>query len=232
MPQVRRSEERGLGRHGWLESRHTFSFAEYFDPQYLGFRSLRVINEDRIAGGTGFDTHPHRDMEIITYVIQGALEHEDSMGVRAVLHPGQVQRISCGDGIEHSERNGLKNQETHFFQIWITPREPGGSPSYAQRSFEADLGTKSLVLVISEEGRDRSLDIKQDADIYISRLYADQSVNFKIRPERGVWLQVISGRLKVGDTEIAAGDALSFENEEDLEIRAADFSEFFLFDLA
>lgn len=231
MLQLRKSEERGFANHGWLKSKHTFSFADYYDPDHMGFRSLRVINEDRIDGGTGFGSHPHRDMEIISYVIKGGLEHRDSMGTKALIKPGEVQRMSAGTGVVHSEYNALADEESHFFQIWIGPRARGGMPSYGQKSFEEDLNAKKLVLVISEDGREGSLSIKQDADMYISRLNAGDELEFKIRPRRGVWVQVVKGQLNVNGKDISIGDALSFELEELLKIKASDKSEFILFDM-
>ncbi len=232
MLQLRKSEERGLGNHGWLRSRHTFSFAEYYDPKHMGFRSLRVINEDRIAGGTGFGAHPHRDMEIISYVISGALEHQDSMGNKTLIRPGEVQRMTAGTGVVHSEYNAMADEETHFFQIWVRPKAPGGNPSYGQKNFENELSSQKLTLVISQDARDGSIGIKQDADLYISRLNKSDEVELKLRQGRGIWIQVIKGELEVNGQAIATGDALSFENEELVRIKAQDSSEFFLFDLA
>lgn len=229
---VRKSSERGVGAHGWLNSQHSFSFANYYDPKHMGFRSLRVINEDRIDGGTGFGAHPHSDMEIISYVVKGALEHNDSMGTKAVIRPGEVQRMSAASGVVHSEYNKVPDEETHFFQIWIMPNKTGGGPGYGQKSFEDALNKDKLVLVVSESGRDGSIDIKQDADIYISRLKAGENVDFKIRPQRGVWVQVVKGNLDVNGTEINTGDGLSVDAEELLTFKAKDQSEFILFDLA
>jgi quercetin 2,3-dioxygenase len=232
MLQLRKSEERGYANHGWLKSRHTFSFADYYDPKQMGFRSLRVINEDRIDGGTGFGAHPHRDMEIISYVIEGGLLHKDSMGTEAVIKPGEVQRMTAGTGVVHSEYNALPDKETHFFQIWIMPKSRGGNPGYGQKSFEKDLNSKKLVLVVSEDAREGSIGIKQDADLYISRLKKDEDLEFKLRPQRGAWVQVVKGRLSVNGKEIVTGDAVSFESEELLNIKSLDQSEFLLFDLA
>lgn len=232
MLQLRKSQDRGIANHGWLKSKHTFSFAEYYDPEHMGFRSLRVINEDRIEGGTGFGAHPHRDMEIISYVIKGALEHKDSMGTKAIIKPGEVQRMSAGAGVVHSEYNALPDEETHFFQIWITPKTRGGDPGYGQKSFEEDLNSKKLVLVMSPDGRDGSIGIKQDADMYISRLKANDALDFKVRESRGVWVQVVKGDLSINGKTLTAGDALSFEAEELLQVKATENSEIILFDLA
>ncbi len=232
MQQLRKSEERGLANHGWLKSRHSFSFAEYYDPKHMGFRTLRVINEDRIEGGTGFGRHPHRDMEIISYVIKGALEHKDSMGNETVIRPGEVQRMSAGTGVAHSEYNQDPNEEAHFFQIWIQPNRTGNKPGYGQKSFEKELNSQKMVLVISPDAREGSIGIQQDADMYISRLKAHDQVDFKLRAGRGAWIQVVRGSLNVNGKELTTGDALSFENEELLNFKALADSEFLLFDLA
>ncbi len=233
---VRRSNERGDANHGWLKSRHTFSFAGYYDPKHMGFKSLRVINEDRIAGGTGFGAHPHRDMEIISYVVKGALEHKDSMGTKAIIRPGEVQRMSAGSGITHSEQNHESNSETHFFQIWIMPKTEGGAPGYGQKSFEDQLTPGKLVLVASEDSRDGSIGIRQDADLYVSRLSKDDVVDFNMRAGRGVWIQVVKGQIAVaqmpGASELSQGDAVAVTGESKLTIRANEASEFLLFDLA
>lgn len=234
MQQIRKSDERGLAHHGWLKSRHTFSFADYYDSKHMGFKSLRVINEDRIEGGTGFSKHPHRDMEIISYVISGALEHQDSMGNKAIIVPGEVQRLSAGTGITHSEQNHKKNEETHFFQIWIQPKKKGDPAGYGQKSFESDLNSKKMVLVISEDARDGSLGIRQDADMYISRLKNEDRVDFKLRAGRGAWVQVVRGKIDVNGQLLLTGDAASFDQAELLKFHAQDSngSEFILFDLA
>lgn len=232
MLQIRKSDERGLANHGWLKSRHTFSFADYHDPKHMGFRTLRVINEDRIAGGTGFGSHGHKDMEIISYVVSGGLEHKDSMGTKSLIKPGEVQRMSAGKGIVHSEYNAETKNETHFFQIWIQPKNKGIAPSYGQKSFEDDLNSKKMVLVISESGKDGSLAINQDADLYLSRLKAGDDLEFKMRANRGMWVQVIKGKININGKEIATGDALSFENAELFKFKAVDQSELMIFDLA
>jgi redox-sensitive bicupin YhaK (pirin superfamily) len=229
---IRKSAERGLADHGWLKSRHTFSFSSYFDPQHMGFRTLRVINEDRIAGGTGFGTHSHHDMEIISYVVKGGLKHKDSMGNQAIILPGEVQRLSAGTGITHSEHNNLPDSETHFFQIWIEPYEKGKAPGYGQKTFEAALDSGKLVLVISPDGRSGSIDIRQDVDLYISRLGDGETIDFVCRPGRGLWIQVVRGQLGVNDILLAAGDGMSAEDEQSVRIQAHGPSEILLFDLA
>lgn len=231
MIQVRKSEERGFANHGWLTSRQTFSFADYHDPKHMGFNHLRVINEDRIAGGTGFASHPHRNMEIISYVIKGALEHKDSMGTKAIIKPGEVQRMSAGTGVVHSEKNAHANDETHFFQIWIEPKSIGDKPGYGQKSFETDLNSKKLVLVVSQDAREGSIGINQDADMYISRLKSGQELEFKVRPSRGFCAQVVKGKLRVGDKVITAGDAVSTKEAQSLKFEASEESELILFDV-
>lgn len=231
MFKIRKSEERGLADHGWLKSRHTFSFASYYDPKYMGFKNLRVINEDRIAGGTGFGAHPHNNMEIISYVVQGALEHKDSMGTNAVIKPGEVQRMSAGTGVVHSEFNSQATEETHFFQIWITPNRQGVTPGYGQKSFEKELESKKLVLVISQDGREGSISINQDAEMYISRLKLGEELDYNLRAGRGLWIQVVKGHIEVNDALLKAGDAISFQEMQSLKLRASEASEIILFDL-
>lgn len=231
MFKIRRSKERGLANHGWLKSLHTFSFADYYDPQYMGFRNLRVINEDRIAGGSGFGMHGHRDMEIISYVVQGALEHKDSKGNVAIIRPGEVQRMSAGGGVMHSEYNHSATEEAHFFQIWITPDRAGTEFSYGQKSFEAELKNQDLVLVVSKTGRNGSISINQDVDLYASRLRKGQKIDFKVRSGRHIWLQVVKGKVEVNGTELSVGDAISSSDVVDLQILGQDESEYLLFDL-
>ncbi|PIS11312.1 MAG: quercetin 2,3-dioxygenase [Bdellovibrio sp. CG10_big_fil_rev_8_21_14_0_10_47_8] len=232
MLQIRKANDRGLGYHGWLKTRHTFSFADYYDPKHMNFRSLRVINEDHIDGGSGFGAHPHRDMEIITYVVSGALEHQDSMGNNTAILPGEVQRMSAGSGVTHSEYNKLADQATHLFQIWLIPNRPGGNPGYGQKSFENELNNQNIVLVVSADGRDGSITIQQDADIYISRLRTDDKVAFEMRPGRGVWIQMVKGFVTVNGQDLKSGDGLGIEEEKLLQIQATEDSEFILFDLA
>jgi quercetin 2,3-dioxygenase len=231
MLQVRKSNDRGHSDHGWLKSQFSFSFADYYDPENMGFKSLRVINEDHIQGGTGFGAHLHRDMEIITYVIKGALEHKDSMGTTAVVKPGEVQRMSAGRGVVHSEHSKSED-ETHLFQIWIMPEAGGGTPGYEQKSFEKDLKEKNLVLVVSHDGRDGSLSIKQDANLFISRLKPEEVIDFPVREDRGVYLHVVKGSVHVGDKTLSQGDALAVDEEQILKLKALAQAELLIFDLA
>lgn len=231
MFKIRRSQERGFADHGWLRSLHTFSFANYYDPQHMGFRNLRVINEDRISGGSGFGMHGHRDMEIISYVVQGSLEHKDSKGNVAIIRPGEVQRMSAGGGVMHSEYNHSASEEAHFFQIWITPDRAGTEFSYGQKSFEAELNSQDLVLVVSKTGRNGSISINQDVDLYASRLRKGKQVDFNIRSGRHIWLQVVKGKVQVNETELAVGDAISSSDVANLQVLANEDAEFLLFDL-
>lgn len=228
---VRRSNDRGLTEHGWLKSRHTFSFAEYYDPEHMHFGPLRVINEDRIAASSGFDTHPHRDMEIISYVISGGLQHRDSMGNVAVIKPGEVQRMSAGTGVLHSEYNDESDKETHFFQIWIMPNKRGVQPGYGQKSFEKELASQKLVHVISTDGRDGTIGIHQDADMYISRLKKSEELEFEIGDDRRMWLQVVKGNVEVNGEKLATGDAIAATDVATANIKASDDSEMILFKL-
>ena len=229
---VRRSNERGHANHGWLDSRHTFSFADYYDPEHMGFRSLRVINEDRVAPGGGFPTHPHRDMEIFSYVVGGTLEHKDSMGNGRQLQPGQIQLMSAGSGVAHSEFNPSRSEPAHFLQIWIKPRAQGLTPSYTEWHPSPESENAAKVLVISPDGRDGSATIRQDASIHRLRIKAGETVSHELQPGRGLWLQVISGNLTAAGETLAAGDALSTESAGVLEITATADAEALLFDLA
>lgn len=230
MIQLRTSAERGQARHGWLESYHSFSFADYYDPANTHFRALRVINEDWIAPGMGFCMHPHRDMEILTYVVEGALEHRDSMGHRAVMRAGDVQRISAGTGIEHSEVNASAEERVHLLQIWIVPDRRGATPRYDEQSFH-DVARGRLHLVASKEGRDGSLPIHQDADLLLGKLEGGGAVRHELRPGRHAWLQLVRGTLTVNGTELAPGDALAASRESALAITASQPADFLLFDL-
>lgn len=228
---VRRAEERGRADFGWLDSRHTFSFGEYYDPKHMGFRTLRVINEDRVAGGGGFPTHPHRDMEIFSYVLEGRLEHKDSMGNGRELKPGQIQLMSAGKGVTHSEFNPSPTEATHFLQIWIQPRERGLTPSYTEWHPKAEQDAAAKVLVISPDGREESATIHQDADVYRIRLKAGTSAAHEVRPGRGIWLQVMRGRLDFNGTALSTGDGASTESVGSVRVAAAEDTEALLFDL-
>lgn len=208
---VRRSEERGHADHGWLDSHHTFSFADYYDPAHMAFRSLRVINDDRIAPQGGFPNHPHRDMEIFSYVLDGQLAHQDSMGNKRVLNPGEIQLMSAGKGVLHSEFNPSAKNWTHMLQIWIMPRERQLEPGYTEWKPAPGTENDPKVLVISPDGRDNSATIHQDADIYRVKLAPGQSITHELPEGRGLWLHVARGTAKVGDVDLNGGDAISSE---------------------
>lgn len=234
MIRIRKSEDRGRGEHGWLSARHTFSFASYYDPANIRFRSMRVMNEDRVAGGYGFDAHPHNDMEIITYMVSGALAHKDGIGAgghEAVLKPGEVQRISAGTGIVHSEHNASKLEPAHLLQIWIIPDRKGHEPRYDQKPFPDSERRDALRLVASPDGSAGSMPIHQDARIYASLLSAGKTLSHTLERGRGVWVQVVRGGLDVNGVALAAGDGAAIENEEAVKIAATTDSEFLLFDL-
>jgi hypothetical protein len=229
MNTLRASADRGHANHGWLDSRHTFSFADYYDPRHMGFRSLRVINEDRVQPGKGFGTHPHRDFEIISYVISGALEHQDSMGSNAVMKAGDVQRISAGTGIAHSEYNHSSSEIVHFLQIWLMPSRKGVQPDYAQQSFGSP-PAKGLTLACSSDAREGSIFINQDVDLYIGRMDRGDSISHD-HSKGNAWVQLISGDLTVNSTAVRAGDGLALENEKELRIVSPNGAHFLLFDL-
>lgn len=229
---IRKSEERGHANHGWLDSYHTFSFASYYDPQHMSFRALRVINQDQIAGGKGFGTHPHRDMEIITYMLDGALEHRDSMGNGSIIKVGDVQRMSAGTGITHSEFNPSATETAHLLQIWILPNQQNVSPSYEQISYNREEKLNQLRLIASPDGCDRSVKIHQDAYIYASILEDGKNVVYDAKPDRYTWIQVAKGTVTVGALKLQAGDAVSSDRAEKLEIVALGDAELLLFDLA
>ena len=211
MVAVRNAKDRGTANFGWLDSRHTFSFGSYYDPRFMGFGTLRVINEDRVAPAKGFDTHGHRDMEIVSYVLDGALEHRDSIGTGSVIRPGDVQRMSAGTGIRHSEFNHSKDEPVHFLQIWIEPERDGITPSYEQKTFSTDEKRGKLRLVGSRDGRDGSVTIHQDVDLYASVLGNGESVAHALAAGRRGWLQVARGSVKVGDQVLATGDGAAFD---------------------
>lgn len=230
MIEVRKSNERGHADHGWLNSYHTFSFADYYDPRHMGFRSLRVINDDTVAGGGGFGTHPHRDMEIISYVLSGALQHRDSMGNTALMRAGDVQRISAGSGIAHSEYNFSPIEPVHFLQIWIMPDEKSVKPNYAERSF-ANAPAGRLNLVASKTGRDNSIPIHQDTDVFLAKLNAGDEVRHSLKADRYAWVQVAEGEVKLNEQVLNAGDGAAVSREELLALAATKPSQVVLFDL-
>ncbi len=228
---IRKSEERGFADHGWLKARHSFSFASYYDPQFMGYKSLRVINEDRVSEGMGFPTHGHKDMEIITYVIDGALEHKDSMGNGSIIKPGEVQYMSAGTGVQHSEFNPSKDEGLHLMQIWIMPDELNAEPRYDQKKFTKEQKHNQLCLVVSKDGQEDSIAIRQDAKIYASSLTKGNELSHKLEAGRGLWLQMIKGQVSANDQVLSAGDAMAFEAEPEMKISAQSDSEFLLFDL-
>lgn len=232
MIEVRKSKERGHIQHGWLDTYHSFSFAEYYDPQNMGFRSLRVINEDHILGGAGFPMHAHRDMEIITYVIEGTLEHKDSMGNGSVIKAGDVQRMSAGTGVQHSEFNHSENDDIHLFQIWILPEKKSLKPSYDQKNFTKQDKTNVFKLLASHDGQNGSLSLHQDVKIYATLLGAKQKVSMNLDVKRFGWVQVASGEVKCNGQILEAGDGARLSAESKLVVEATSDSEFLFFDLA
>jgi len=229
---VRRAEDRGYADHGWLKSHHSFSFADYHDPAHMGFGNLRVINEDRIAPGTGFGTHGHRDMEIVSYVIDGALAHRDNMGNGTAIVPGEVQRMSAGRGVMHSEYNHAQASTTHFLQIWILPRERGIEPGYEQKAFADPLKRGRLCLVASEDGRQGSVTIHADAAMHAGLFDAGESAELALAPARLAYVHLVSGSLEVNGQLLNAGDALMLEGETRVELGNGQGAEVLVFDLA
>ncbi len=230
---IRRSNERGQANHGWLDSRFTFSFAEYHDPAHMGFRSLRVINDDRIAGGGGFPKHPHRDMEIFSYLLSGNLAHEDSLGNKRVLKPGEIQLMRAGSGVLHSEFNPSATETAHLLQIWILPDTRGLEPAYTEWTPDAAAASQIKTLVISADGRDGSATIASDASIYLLKLGKGDETRHSLSAGRGIWLHVATGSIRVSGTDLDAGDAVSLEEASELTIIGlSDASEAILFDLA
>ena len=229
---IRKSEERGHFSHGWLDTYHSFSFDQYYDPAHMHFRSLRVINEDRVRPGQGFPTHSHRDMEIITYILSGALEHRDSMGNGSVIRPGDVQRMSAGTGVSHSEFNPSDTESVHLLQIWILPEARGQAPSYEEKAFPQDERRGRLRLVASEDGRAGSVTIHQDARLYGAILDAGLVVEHTLGANRYAWLQVARGAVKLNEFDLKQGDGAAVNNETDLRMVAQEAAEILLFDLA
>jgi redox-sensitive bicupin YhaK (pirin superfamily) len=230
MIEIRRSEERGHANHGWLDSHFSFSFADYFDPQHVQFRTLRVLNDDRIAGGAGFGEHPHRDMEIVTYVLDGALQHRDSMGNGSVIKPGDVQYMSAGTGVTHSEFNPSKDP-LHLLQIWMVPEKRGFKPAYDQKTFTEEEKRAKLRLVASPDGAEGSVKIRQDNSLYAAILDRDETVRHELRPGRHAYVQVAKGQAKLNGTALQQGDGAAISEEKAVELTGIKNAEVLLFDL-
>ena len=231
MLEIRKANDRGHANHGWLNTYHTFSFSSYRDPRFMGFRSLRVMNEDWVASGQGFGTHPHQDMEIVTYVLKGALEHKDSMGNGEVLRPGEFQRMTAGTGITHSEFNPSTTEPTHLYQIWLFPDRKGYEASYEQKQFPAADRHNRLQLVASPTAEEGSLLIHQDARIFLAQLDTNEQVEYAISASRHAWLQVLRGSVSVNDHDLETSDGVAVSDEAQLTIRATSEAEIMLFDL-
>jgi redox-sensitive bicupin YhaK (pirin superfamily) len=232
MIQVRKANERGHANHGWLDSHHTFSFADYYDPAHMGFRGLRVINEDRVEPGRGFGTHGHRDMEIISYVLDGVLEHRDSIGTGSVIRPGEVQRMSAGSGVRHSEMNGSKTEPVHFLQIWLLPARAGIEPSYEQRAFSDEERRGKLRLVAAPAGEEGSVTVHADVRLYAGNFDAGELAELPLDAKRHAWVHVARGRVSVNGRPLAAGDAVALSEEPAVRIEGVERSEVLVFDLA
>ncbi len=231
MLEIRRADERGLANLGWLTSYHTFSFGHYYDPRHMGFGPLRVINEDYIQPGKGFETHGHRDMEIITYVLSGALEHRDSMGNGSVIRPGEVQRMTAGTGVMHSEFNNSDTDLLHLLQIWILPERAGLTPGYEEKAFGDEIGSGKLLLIGSRDGRAGSVTIHRDVDLYAALLPKGETVTQELHTGRKAWLQVARGAVGIGDQQLAAGDCAAIDNTGELAMTGLQNSELLLFDM-
>ena len=229
---IRPGSQRGHFNHGWLDTYHTFSFADYIDPAHHHFRSLRVINEDRVAPGQGFGMHGHRDMEIVTLVLEGALEHRDSLGNGAVLRPGELQHMTAGTGIEHSEFNPSATESVHLYQIWLFPNQRGLTPGDEQKAFDPAEKRDALRLVASPDGRDGALTIHQDAELYLALLTSGKQIAHRLAPGRAAWLQVLRGSVRVLGRDLNAGDGVAVTDEATVEIAATSDAEILLFDLA
>ncbi len=229
---IRRSSERGHANHGWLDSHHTFSFADYRDPKHMGFRSLRVINDDRVAAGRGFGTHSHRDMEIISYVLEGQLGHRDSIGTGSVIRPGDVQRMTAGTGVSHSEMNASPTEPVHFLQIWILPEKAGIAPGYEQKTFSDAERQGKLRLVASRDGADGSVTVHQDVRLYAALLAEGEEVTHTVPAGRHAWIHVAEGTVEIDGTRLSAGDAAAFSAATDVRIRGVDAGHVLVFDLA
>ena len=229
---VRRADDRGSTKLNWLDSRHTFSFGDYHDSRHMGFSHLRVINEDRVAPGAGFGTHSHRDMEIITYVLEGALAHKDSTGTSSVIHVGDVQRMSAGTGISHSEYNASQTETVHFLQIWIIPNTKSLKPGYEQQVISFNNDRSRFTLIASKEGRDDSVTVHQDVDVWVARFAAGEKETFRLKPNRHAFVQAARGTVTLNGVALNAGDGAAVSQEEILEVKAVEDAEMLLFDLA
>ncbi|HIB90627.1 TPA: pirin family protein [Candidatus Poribacteria bacterium] len=232
MIQKRSSRERGYANHEWLETYHSFSFARYYDSKHMNFRYLRVINEDRVQPGTGFGMHSHHDMEIITYILDGSLKHQDSMGNQSIIYTGEVQHISAGTGIMHSELNPSESDPVHFLQIWITPDRMGIEPRYAQRKLRDNISDNQLCLIASKNGENGSITLNQDVNLYVLSLDSGGQVDYELQPDRYAWIQVTKGTIKLKDITMEAGDGAAISEEKKLEINANNAAEMLLFDLS
>jgi redox-sensitive bicupin YhaK (pirin superfamily) len=229
---VRPADKRGRTDWGWLDSRHTFSFGDYHDPAHMGFRTLRVINDDRVKAGAGFGTHGHRDMEILSYVLEGALEHQDSSGGGGVIRPGEIQFMRAGTGVTHSEYNHSKTDPVHFLQIWIVPDERGLKPTYGQQTFDRGKASQGFMLLASKGGRDGSVDVHQDVDLWMSLIGAGEHRELRMRPSRHAWVHVARGTVSVNGTKLAEGDGAAVSGEDRLGFVGERPSEILVFDLA
>ncbi len=230
MIKIRKSEHRGKANHGWLDTKHTFSFASYYDPEHMGFRSLRVINEDKVKPGKGFGSHPHENMEIITYIVAGAIEHKDSTGTASVIKPGEIQRMSAGTGVVHSEYNPSKEKELHLLQIWIEPNKNDVEPGYEQKKIKKDKG--KLVLIASQKPDKDSVKIHQDASVFAGYFSKGDAAVHKLKPKRHAWVQVVRGHVSVNGFDMEAGDGAAVSDEKNIEIKSLAETEILLFDLA
>jgi redox-sensitive bicupin YhaK (pirin superfamily) len=228
---VRRASERGQTQWGWLDSRHTFSFGDYHDTHHMGFRSLRVLNDDRVEPGQGFGRHGHRDMEILSYVLEGALEHKDSSGGGGVIRPGEIQFMRAGSGVQHSEYNHSKSEPVHFLQIWIVPDKQGLRPAYGQQAFEADAAKRSFVLLASKEGRDGTIQVHQDVDVWVTLLGKDERRELPLGPGRSAWIHVARGSIDVNGTLLREGDGAAVSGEDRLRFHGQGPGEVLVFDL-
>jgi quercetin 2,3-dioxygenase len=232
MINIRKSDDRGRANHGWLDTHFTFSFADYFDPEHVQFRTLRVMNDDRVAGGGGFPMHPHRDMEIVTYVLEGALEHRDSMGNGSVIKPGDIQYMSAGTGVTHSEANASKTDPVHLYQIWMMPDKKGHKPAYDQKNFTEAEKRGKLRLLASPNGREGSVKIRQDNELYATVLAPGESVKHALKPDRHAYVQVARGSAKLNGKVLDTGDGAAISAEKTIELTGVRDAEVLLFDLS